>query len=135
MPSTRPNTGTPTPRPLPTSPSPLQSPASQPPSQHPTINIAELEAGCIVWLPIKDILPNSSNSSCDGEGKDRGSIKCIRESCCGKAALDGEGYDRPVVVLKAGEYHLGDKICLIAKVGLPFPSPFLASPHPRKLSF
>jgi hypothetical protein len=46
---------------------------------------------------------------------------CNRHDCCGRVALEAEGYDHPVVVLKIRQSInsniLGDLVCTIACVG------------------
>ncbi|OBT68204.1 hypothetical protein VE03_02383 [Pseudogymnoascus sp. 23342-1-I1] len=97
MPSTRPNTSLPTP----IAPPPPESPTSQRPDPRPSLNILDLEAGCIVWLPSKDLHSDSSiSSSSSSDGGDK--------------ALEEKGYNHPVVVLEISKYNSGDKICLVA---------------------
>lgn len=114
MPRTRLSTTPSTPLSPPTTPSPPQSPTSQPRNLRPSLSIPDLEAGCIVWLPSKNVL---SDSSSDGGDKVGRRIRCIRASCCGNAALNEKGYNHPIVVLKTSMYYLGDKNCLVAMVG------------------
>ncbi|PMD55474.1 uncharacterized protein K444DRAFT_491821, partial [Hyaloscypha bicolor E] len=60
--------------------------------------------GCIVWLP-----PRKSHDD---------PVLCNRPDCCGRVALEPEGYDHPVVVLKIWQSInsniLGDLVCTIA---------------------
>ncbi|KFY08158.1 hypothetical protein V492_06493 [Pseudogymnoascus sp. VKM F-4246] len=93
---------------------PSQIPTLQPVRSRPTLKIPDLEAGCIVWLPSKDLHSNNSRASSDSGGNDERSIRCIHESCCGNADLEEEGYNHPVVVLKTSQYHLEDMICFVA---------------------
>lgn len=133
MPITRSNTNPSLPLSPPITPSPPQSPTLQLRNPRPSLNILELEAGCIVWLPSKDLHYDGSSSCCDDRDTGMRSIRCIRESCCGNAALEEDGYNHPLVVLKTSNFYSGDKICIIAMVGpafflfpSPFPSPFPA---------